>query len=189
MARISKRVQVILESDIANKIFIIRGQRVMLDKDLAELYNVSTKVFNQAVKRNGKRFPPDFMFKLNFKEFSGLRSQIVTSKGRGGVRYLPYAFTENGIAMLSSVLNSERAIQVNIQIMRIFTKIRGLLASHKDVLSRLNEMEKKLLKHDGQIIKIFEVINYIMNLPITLKRKSKPIGFLPPDKTGAGLEK
>src|SRR4051812_16451023 len=112
---------------IENKIYVIRGLKVMLDKDLAELYNIETKVFNQTVKRNLERFPDDFMFQLTEDENDSLRSQIVTSKvGRGGTRYLPMAFTEHGVLMLSSVLNSERAIKVNIEIMRIFSRIRQM---------------------------------------------------------------
>jgi hypothetical protein len=114
---------------IQNKIYEIRGQRVMLDRDLAYLYGVETKVLNQAVKRNPQRFPPDFMFQLSENELTILRSQIVTSKGRGGVRYLPYAFTELGVAMLSSVLKSETAIEVNIGIMRAFVELRQLASS------------------------------------------------------------
>ena len=127
---------------IANKIYVIRGQKVMLDRNLAELYGVETKVSKQAVRRNIGRFPPDFMFEINKKEFETLRSQIVTSSW-GGLRYMPMAFTEQGVAMLSSVLNSDRAIQVNIQIIRTFTKLRSLLATHKDLKRKLEAMEKK----------------------------------------------
>ena len=113
---------------ITNKIYLMRGMKVMLDRDLAELYDVETRTLVQAIKRNKQRFPPDFMFQLSKDEFDSLRSQIVISKGRGGRRYPPYAFTEQGVAMLSSVLNSDRAIQVNIQIMRAFTKLREMLS-------------------------------------------------------------
>ncbi|MBA3065769.1 ORF6N domain-containing protein [bacterium] len=136
---------------IANKIYLIRGQKVMLDRDLAELYGVTTGNFNKAVSRNIERFPDDFMFQMTKKEFENLRSQVATSK-RGGRRYFPYVFTEQGIAMLSGVLNSDRAISVNIAIMRTFVKVREYLVTHKDVL-------KKLEEHDTQIKTIFGVIN------------------------------
>src|SRR4030042_6237664 len=121
---------IIPQEIIENKILFIRGKKVMLDKDLAMLYGVETKVLNQAIKRNITRFPEDFMFQLTSEEFQNLRSQIVTSSW-GGQRYFPYAFTENGVAMLSSVLNSERAVDVNIQIMRTFTRLREMLLTHR----------------------------------------------------------
>jgi len=155
---------------IAGKILLIRGQKVMLDRDLAKLYGVATKVFNQAAKRNAKRFPKDFMFQLNKEEFENWRSQIVTSNisAKMGLRRCPYAFSEQGVAMLSSVLNSEKAISVNIAIMRAFVKVREYLATHKDVL-------KKLEEHDRQIKTIFEVINKML-LPSPVESKGK-IGF------------
>jgi len=137
---------------------LIRGLNVMLDKDLAELYDVKTKVFIQAVKRNKERFPNDFMFQLNREEFENLRSQIVTSSW-GGRRYLPYVFTEQGVAMLSSVLNSKRAIQVNIGIMRVFVNIRKLVSANKEILNKLNQLEDKIQSHDKKIRTIFEVIH------------------------------
>ncbi|MCD6412729.1 MAG: ORF6N domain-containing protein [Elusimicrobia bacterium] len=145
---------------IEKKIFLIRGVNVMLDKDLAELYGVETRVLNQAVKRNLKRFPSDFMFQLTREENKSLRSQIVTLKhGRGHHRkYLPYAFTEQGVAMLSSVLNSERAIQVNIAIMRVFVNIRKLVSTNKGILNRLSRLENRVQSHDKKIKTIFEVI-------------------------------
>ena len=122
------------EEVIMNKIYYIRGHKVMLDKDLAELYGVETKVFNQAIKRNLKRFPSDFMFELNQNEFNTLRSQIVTSKsGKGGTRYLPMVFTEQGVAMLASILNSDKAISINIQIVRVFTRIRQMLLDNTEL--------------------------------------------------------
>src|ERR1700733_13067959 len=120
--------QLIPDKIIMNKIYYIRGQKIMLASDLAELYNIETRVLNQSVNRNLKRFPPDFMFQLSEDEYSSLTSQIVMSKkGRGGRRVLPFVFTEHGVLMLSSILNSDRAIEVNIQVMRIFTKIRQML--------------------------------------------------------------
>ncbi len=128
----------------------------MLDVDLAELYQVETKRLNEQVKRNVDRFPEDFMFQLTDKEWESLRSQFATSKrGRGGRRYAPLAFTEHGILMLSSVLNSERAIQVNIQIMRIYTKLKGMLMDHKDILLKLEKLEQKASKHDENFSVVF----------------------------------
>jgi len=147
---------------IEQSILLIRGHKGMLDVDLAGLYDVDTRALNQSVKRNIDRFPPDFAFQLTPSEFEALRSQFVTSKGRGGRRYLPYAFTENGVAMLSSVLNSDRAIFVNIEIMRVFGRLRQLLASHADLLHRLDEMERK---YDDQFRVVFDAIRQLMTPP------------------------
>jgi len=143
----------------------------MLDSDLAALYGVETKVLVQAVKRNIERFPEDFMFRLNKKEFVILRSQIVTSSDWGGRRYAPYAFTEQGVAMLSSVLHSQRAIQVNIEIMRAFIRLRQMLASHAELARKLDELEKK---YDAQFKEVFEAIRQLMTPP---EPKRRPIGF------------
>src|SRR5258708_24176977 len=132
---------IIAEERIINKIYRIRGKKVMIDRDLAELYGVETRVLNQAVRRNERRFPDDFMFQLTEEEFENLKSQNVISSW-GGTRKLPLAFTEQGVAMLSSVLNSETAIDVNIQIIRIFTRMRELLLTHKDILIKLEQIEK-----------------------------------------------
>jgi hypothetical protein len=164
---------IVSQNTIEQKIFIIRGQKVMLDKDLAELYGIATKVFKQAVKRNIKRFPADFMFELTKEEFKILRSQIVTSSW-GGIRYNPYAFTEQGVAMLSSVLNSDRAILVNIQIMRVFTRLRQMLATHKELAHKLDALEQKIVQHDGEIATIFEAIHQLMVPPDSPPKK---IGF------------
>ena len=155
---------------IERKIYIIRGQKVMLDSDLAELYNITTKVLVQAVKRNLRRFPADFMFQLTNQEVAVLRSQFVTSSW-GGRRYVPYAFTEQGVAMLSSVLNSDRAVDVNIQIMRTFVKLREMIASHKDLARRLDELEKK---YDAQFKVVFDAIRQLMTPP---EPREKKIGF------------
>lgn len=155
---------------IVSKIYVIRNKKVMLDKDLAELYGVKTKVLNQAVKRNIKRFPEDFMFKLDKKEFVSLRSQLVTSK-RGGARYESFVFTEQGVAMLSSVLKSGRAISVNIQIIRTFTRIRELLATNEALHRKIMEMEKR---YDGKIKEIFNMLKLLMEEKSKPKRK---IGF------------
>ena len=158
---------------IERKIHLIRGQKVMLDSDLAELYGVPAKVLNQAVKRNIKRFPSDFMLQFNEDEYAALRSQIVTlKKGRGQHRkYPPFAFTEQGVAMLSSVLNSERAIEMNILIMRVFVKIREMIASNKYLAKRLDELEKK---YDAQFKVVFDALRQLMTPPEPVKNK---IGF------------
>jgi hypothetical protein len=155
---------------IERKIYLIRGHKVMLDSDLAELYGVTTKRLNEQVRRNLKRFPSDFMFQSSSKEAESLRSQIATSK-RGGRRYLPYAFTEQGVAMLSSVLNSDRAIEVNIQIMRAFVKLREMIASNKELAKRLDELESK---YDEQFKVVFDAIRELMAPAEPKKRK---IGF------------
>jgi len=157
---------------IEHAILLIRGHKVMLDADLATLYEVPTRRLNEAVKRNLKRFPPDFMFQLSKEEAERLRSQFATSKGRGGRRYLPYVFTEFGVAMLSSVLNSDRAILVNIEIMRVFGRLRQLLASHADLLRRLDDMEKK---YDDHFRVVFEAIRGLMTPPP--EPPKPPIGF------------
>jgi len=149
---------VVKQDIIEKKIYLIRGTNVMLDKDLAELYGVETRVLIQAVKRNIERFPEDFMFQLTKEEFENLRSQIVSSSW-GGRRYLPYAFTEQGVAMLSSVLHSKRAIQVNIAIMRVFVNIRRLVSANRVILTKLNQLENKVQSHDKKIRTIFEIIH------------------------------
>jgi len=159
---------------IQKSIFLIRGQKVLLDMDLAEFYGVETRSLIQAVKRNIERFPPDFMFQLTQDEFDSLRSQIVISKGKGGRRYLPYAFTEQGVAMLSSVLRSKRAIQVNVAIMRTFVKLREILLTHKELAHQLVDLERRLEDHDEQIQTIFEAIRQLMAPP---EKPRKKIGF------------
>jgi hypothetical protein len=155
---------------IEDKILLIRGQKVMLDKDLAQLYKVPTRRLNEQVKRNIKRFPEDFMFQLTREEFKILKSQFATSSW-GGTRKLPYAFTEQGVAMLSSVLNSERAILVNIQIMRAFTKLRKMLLAHADLKRKIETMERK---YDKQFKIVFEAIKQLLTPPEKPKRR---IGF------------
>jgi hypothetical protein len=161
--------------NIENKIYDIRGHKVMLDKDLAEMYGVLTGNLNKAVKRNLKRFPTDFMFQLNDLEYKDLIFQNGISSW-GGTRKMPYVFTEQGVAMLSSVLSSDRAIEVNIRIIRIFTKLREVISTNKDVLLKLEKLEKHLIthgnyikKHDGEIEAIFELIDELRN------EKQKPI--------------
>ena len=145
----------------------------MLDQDLAALYQVETKALVQAVQRNAKRFPPDFMFQLSFQEFTALRSQIVTSKGRGGRRTAPYAFTEHGVAMLSSVLRSERAVEINIQVIRAFVKLRQLIVSNSELANRLNHLEQR---YDSQFKVVFDAIRQLMSETTHVPAKRR-IGF------------
>lgn len=156
---------------IEKAILLVRKQKVMLDADLAALYGVETRVLVQAVKRNIERFPEDFMFQLSHEEFAILRSQSVTSSDWGGRRYPPYAFTEQGVAMLSSVLHSERAIRVNIEIMRAFIRLRQMLASHAELARKLEALEKK---YDAQFEEVFEAIRQLMASP---EPKRRAIGF------------
>jgi hypothetical protein len=149
----------------------------MLSQDLADLYGVSVKVLHQAVKRNLSRFPKDFMFQLGHQEFANLKSQFVTSSWGGVRRARPYAFTEQGVAMLSGVLNSPRAVQVNIAIMRAFVRLRGVLSAHKDLAEKLAELEKKLSQHDGQIRAIFEAIRELMDPTLPTESEKKEMGF------------
>jgi phage regulator Rha-like protein len=157
---------------ISQKIFFVRGTRVMLDADLARLYGVETKNLNKAVKRNAKRFPIDFMFQLSSKEMQFLRFQIGTSKRmQGGRRYTPYAFTEQGIAMLSSVLRSTRAVQVNVAIMRTFVRLREMLTTHEELRRKIDAMENR---YDARFQAVFDTIRQMLETPIPAK---KPIGF------------
>lgn len=166
------------EEAIINKIYLVRGKKVMLDRDLAALYQVETRVLKQQVRRNIERFPEDFMLSLSKEEFDNLRSQNVISSW-GGQRHLPFAFTEQGVAMLSSVLKSEVAIKVNIQIIRTFTKIREMLSTHKDVLLKLEKIERRLDGHDENIGILF---SYLKELIRENEEPRKAIGFKPDAK-------
>jgi len=160
---------------IEKAILLVRGQKVMLDRDLAELYGVETGALNRAVKRNIQRFPEDFMFQITDEEAERLRCQTgISKRGRGGRRYLPYVFTEQGVAMLSSILNSERAIEVNIAIVRVFVRLREMMATHKELAFKLAELEERLEGHAEQIQNIFEAIRQLMTPPEPPKKK---IGF------------
>ena len=182
-----------LQPVIQSRILALREQRVMLDADLAQLYGVETRVLVQAVKRNLARFPEDFMFQLSAEEFANLRSQsVISSAGHGGRRTAPYAFTEQGVAMLSSVLGSPRAIAVNIEIMRTFVRVRALAATHSDLAKRLAELEEKTealaMNHDtfshntrAQLKKVFDALRELMTPPDPPKR---PIGFVTPEDKG-----
>ncbi len=158
---------------IEQRIYFIEGQKVMPDSDLADLYEVPTKALNQALKRNRDRFPADFAFQLSPEAWASLRSQVVTSKSRGGRRYPPYAFTEQGIAMLSSVLQSKRAILVNIEIMRTFVRLRRLLATHGELAAKLAALERK---YDARFQVVFDVIQKLIQ---SESRPRRRIGFKP----------
>ncbi|MBW2174637.1 MAG: ORF6N domain-containing protein [Deltaproteobacteria bacterium] len=175
----AKRKSVVPAERVEKAILLIRGQKVMLDRDLAELYGVPTKVLKQAVRRNIKRFPPDFMFELTREEGQSLRSQNVTLKRGQHSKYLPFAFTEQGVAMLSSVLNSDRAIDVNIEIMRAFVRLRQMLAAHKDLARKLAALEKK---YDDHFKVVFEAIAELMTPP---EKPKKKIGFGVKEKRAA----
>jgi hypothetical protein len=169
---------------VERRIYLIRGQKVMLDSDLAELYQVPTFRLNESVKRNKDRFPEDFMFKLTEAETQNLRSQFAISSlkyqigtsnlGYGGRRYLPYAFTEHGVAMLSSVLNSKRAVQMNILIIRAFIQLREILASHKDVEQKIKDLERRQKSHGLKINVIYKIVEDLLQKP---EPKKNPIGF------------
>jgi hypothetical protein len=179
-----------LQPAIQSRILALREQRVMLDADLAQLYGVETRVLVQAVKRNLARFPEDFMFQLSAEEFANLRSQsVISSAGHGGRRTAPYAFTEQGVAMLSTVLGSPRAIAVNIEIMRTFVRVRALAVTHGDLAKRLADLEDKTealaMNHDtfshntrAQLKKVFDALRELMTPPDPPKR---PIGFISPE--------
>jgi phage regulator Rha-like protein len=156
---------------IERLIYLIRGEKVILDSDLASLYGVQTRALIQAIKRNIRRFPEDFMFRLTTNEFNSLRSQIVISKGKGGRRYLPYAFTEHGVIMAANVLNSERAARASVQVVRTFVRLRQMLASNIELSRRLDELESK---YDRQFKVVFDAIRQLMS-PVVPDRKQ--IGF------------
>lgn len=160
---------------IQKQIFLLRGQKIMLSQHLAELYGVPVRVLNQAVRRNRDRFPNDFMFQIDHSELRNLKSQIVTSTW-GGARSLPYAFTEQGVAMLSSVLRSGRAVQVNIAIMRAFVQLREILSSHAELARKLGELEQRIEGHDNAIRSLFEAIRQLMAPPPPMPSKPE-IGF------------
>ena len=183
MAKAAKMIAVADEA-IMNKIYLIRGQKIMIDRDLAELYEVETKRLKEAVRRNSSRFPHDFMFEMNKKEFEIWRTQNATSKeDKQGLRYAPFCFSEQGVTMLSCVLNSDRAIEVNIRIIRIFTKLREMLLAHKDILIKLENIEKELIqqgyrttKNEEHIEMIFNALKKLLNPPAGPRER---IGFKP----------
>lgn len=163
-------------AEIERRIFAVRGQKVMLDSDLAHLYGVPTKRLNEQVRRNLGRFPPDFMFQLSAEEASALRSQIATSKpGRGGRRYLPHAFTEHGAIMAANVLNSGRAIEVSVYVVRAFVRLREMMGANKEVAAKLDELERKVTSHDEAIRSLVAAIRQLMGSLTPPSRKR--IGF------------
>ena len=176
----AKTVDIVPER-IARHILLVRGQKVMLDVDLARLYQVETRVLVQAVKRNAQRFPSDFMFQLTDEEWSDLRSQSVTSNGRGGRRYAPYVFTEHGALMLSSVLNSSTAAEVGILVVRTFVKLREMLSTHKELAAKLEALERKIGSHDQAIAGLLDAIRQLMSPTESGRRQ---IGFISGDMPG-----
>jgi hypothetical protein len=167
---------VLAEEAIISKIYLIRGQKVMIDRDLAELYGVETKRLKEAVRRNASRFPSDFMFEMNKEEFEDWRTQNATSKeDKQGLRYAPFCFTEQGVTMLSCVLSSERAIMVNIQIMRIYTKMREMLLTHKDILLKLEQLESQTLRNTEDIQAVFDQLKQFL-IPVE-QAERRWIGF------------
>ena len=172
MANKSKSKQLLAIEEIEEKIYLLRGEKVMLDSDLAEVYQVKTKVLNQAVKRNIERFPEDFMFQLTKEEVEELniRSQSVTASKRN-IRFLPYAFTEHGAVMLASVLKSPTAIEASIQVVRAFVKMRSLLALHEDLAERLEQLEKTANKHSQNFVAVSQLLKKMFNDPKFLKKK------------------
>ncbi len=175
------KTQIMVPADrIESRIFLVRGCKIMLDSDLAELYQVSTKRLNEQVRRNRQRFPVDFMFQVTPKETESLRSQIATSsRGHGGRRYRPYAFTEHGAVMLASVLNSPVAVQASIQVVRAFIRLREVFATHKELSTKFMELERRVETHDEHINALFEAIHQLMKPP---ERPRKQIGFSAPAK-------
>jgi phage regulator Rha-like protein len=161
---------------VERTILVLRGRRVILDSKLAALYGVTVRVFNQAVKRNAKRFPADFAFQLTREEYEALRSQTVISKTerRGGRQYLPYAFTEHGAVMAATVLNSPKAVEMSVEVVRVFNRLREFLASHRQLAAKLEELEKKIASHDKHIVTLFNAVRSLMATPEKPKRQ---IGF------------
>lgn len=170
-----KEKTIVPDEAVMDKIYYIRAQKVMLDRDLADLYGVDTKRLKEAVRRNKARFPKDFMFQMTKKELDNWRTQFVSSNNdRQGLRYAPFCFTEQGVTMLSCVLSSERAIFMNIRIIRIFTRMREMLLTHKDILLKLEQLETKTSRHDEEISKIFEYLKELLSPP---KEPRTLIGF------------
>jgi phage regulator Rha-like protein len=168
---------VLVPNSIENQIFLVRDRKVLLDSDLAKLYGAEVRTLNQAVKRNEDRFPPDFVFQLTAEENEALRSQIVISKSRrGGRRYAPYALTEHGTIMAASVLNSPRAVEMSIYVVRAFLRLRETLATHKELAAKLAELEQRLETHDHRIVEIVKAIHVLAMPP---KKPARQIGFRP----------
>jgi hypothetical protein len=172
---VAKETSLIPAGRVEDLILQIRGQKVLLDADLAALYQVATKRLNEQVRRNQDRFPPDFVFQLSKEEFDSLKSHFATSRsGWGGKRKLPFVFTEHGAIMAASVLNSPKAVEMSILVVRAFVKLRSVLAAHRQLAAKLNELERKLMTHDEQIVVLFQAIRELMIPPAPKRRK---IGF------------
>ena len=170
-----KKLSTQIDEVIINQIHLVRGQKVMIDRDLAILYGVETKRLKEAVRRNISRFPKDFMFTMTAKEFKNWRTQFASSNSeKMGLRHSPYCFTEQGVTMLSCVLNSERAIEVNIRVIRIFTKIREMVATHKDILLKLEQIERKMADHDDHFQRVFYALKKFLQGE---NREIKKIGY------------
>jgi phage regulator Rha-like protein len=177
-----RKSEIALVKPVESRILILRGHKVILDSDLAELYGVSAKRLNEQVKRNAERFPADFMFQLSAKEYDSLRSQFATSKeGRGGRRYPPYAFTEHGAIMAATVLNSERAVEMSVFVVRAFVRLREMLSTNRQVAAKLAQLERRLKGHDTVIEDLIEAIQELMSPE---PAKERPIGFKLPGKSG-----
>ena len=174
----SKLTVAIIEEKIVNKIHLIRGQKVMIDRDLAELYGVETRRLKEQVNRNLSRFPSHYMFELTQKEYESLRSQNATLKQGGHAKYLPYAFTEHGVLMLANVLKSGRAIEMSIKVIDVFVKLREMLLTHKDILLKLELLEKQVVKNSKEIQAIFNALKQLLNPPLEPRKR---IGFKPDD--------
>jgi len=162
---------------VISKIYLIRGLKVMIDRDLAELYGVHTKVLKQAVRRNIRRFPKDFMFEMNRSEFASWRGEsVISAEDKQGLRYAPFCFTEQGVTMLSCVLNSSTAIEVNIRVIRVFTRLREMVLTNKEILLKLEQIERKVGQHDDDIKLIFDYLKELLNPPT---KPMRAIGFKP----------
>lgn len=173
--RMAKNSAIVAVERIESRILLVRGRKVILDSDLAELYGVTTKRLNEQVKRNRDRFPSDFMLRLNSEEMKALRSQFATSnRERGGRRYLPNAFTEHGAIMAATVLNTSRAVEVSVYVVRAFIRLREILATHKELARKLAQLEERIEEHDEEIVAIFEAIRELMAPP---EKPAKRIGF------------
>jgi hypothetical protein len=181
----SQIIRILDEQEIINKIYFVRGHKVMLDRDLAEIYGVETRILNQAVKRNSRRFPADFMFQMTDDELQKWKTQaVIPDKYKMGLRKLPLVFTEQGVTMLSCVLSSDKAIDVNIKIIRAFTKLRDALLSNSEILLKLEKLDKKIVNmgfdikmHDGEIESLFELIKEIMDTKSKQAKPTQVIGF------------
>lgn len=181
------KTAIVVANKVDSKIFVLRGQRVILDRDLAELYGVEVRQLNQQAKRNAKRFPPAFRFQLSPHELKILRSQnVISSEGHGGARYLPYVFTEHGAIMAATVLNSERAIEMSVFVVLAFVRIRRAIAGNRNVLTKLAELERRLEGHDAEIHGLMEAIRELMAPEEPNRRR---IGFkVPQDSLGDGIK-